>query len=75
MKWNLFFSSFIQFILELNGVTSAEEDLVEASTLVDSTAIKLMRYFQDDKGVYYYLDNIGRYVYEDIIYFPEKVVV
>lgn len=53
--------------LELNGVTSAEEDLVEASKLVDSTAIKLMCYFQDDNGVYYYLDNIGRYVYEDII--------
>lgn len=66
-KRSLFFSSFIQFILDLNGISSADAALVEAPKLVDSTVIKMMRYFKDEKEVYYYLDNVGRYVYEDMI--------
>ncbi|CAI8604088.1 unnamed protein product [Vicia faba] len=38
-KWSLFFSSFTQFILELNGVTSAEEDLVEVPKPVEEKRI------------------------------------
>lgn len=33
-----------------------------------------MRYFQDDKGVDYFLYNSGRYVYEDRIKEPKVVL-
>lgn len=41
-KTSLFFFSFIQLILELNGITSSNEELVEEPKLVDSTIISLM---------------------------------
>lgn len=44
-----------------------DEDLVEAPKSVDSTVIKLMCCFKGNKQVYYYLDNVGGYVYEDMI--------
>lgn len=44
-KKYLFLCYFTQFILELNGVTFVEEDLVEAPKPVDLTTIKLMCYF------------------------------
>ncbi|KAL5052961.1 hypothetical protein RYX36_033643 [Vicia faba] len=47
LKSSLFFSSFIQFIIELNDFTSSEELLVKALKHVDSTAISLMRYYWD----------------------------
>lgn len=67
LKKYLFLCYFTQFILELNGVTFVEEDLVEAPKPVDLTMIKLMCYFQDEKVVHYYMGNIGMYVYEDKI--------
>lgn len=72
LRRGLFLSSFIQFILELNGITYVEEDFIEVPKLVDSIVIKLMRYFQDKKGIYYYLDNIISYVYEDMAEFPKE---
>lgn len=70
LKRSLFFSYFIQFILKLNGIFSTEEDFLEEPNPIDSIVIKLTCYFKDDKHVYYYLDNVGIYVYEDIIKIP-----
>lgn len=63
----LLFSSFIQVILDLNGISSADEDLVKTPKPIDSNVISLMHYFKDENNVYYYLDNVGRYIYEDKI--------
>lgn len=71
-KTSLFFSSFIQFILELNGITFIEKELVKALKHVDSTAISLMCYYQDKNKKYYYLDTDGSRVYEDRIVKPKK---
>lgn len=53
--------------MDLNGIFLVDEDLVEAPKSIDSTVIKLMCCFKGNKQVYYYLDNVGGYVYEDMI--------
>lgn len=73
-KRSLFFSSFIQFILELNGIHSEEDDLHEAPKAFDKSIIKFMRYYLDEDGVYYFFDNHGRYVDEDRIEESEEVL-
>lgn len=72
MKRSLFFSSFIKFILEFNGISSIDEELVKAPKLVDSTAINLMHYYKDKNNRFYYLDTDGSLVYEDWIIEPKK---
>lgn len=73
MKRSWFLSSFTRFILELNEITPAEEDLTKAPKPIDSTVIQMMRYFQNEDGAYYYLDDVDRHVYEDIIEVPRAV--
>lgn len=58
MKRSWFLSSFTRFILELNEITPAEEDLTKAPKPIDSTVIQMMRYFQNEDGAYYNLDDI-----------------
>ncbi|CAI8616507.1 unnamed protein product [Vicia faba] len=53
-----------EYILENNGVCHNESDLVKAPRLFDDIAIKLMQYYQDGNGDYYYLDMYGK-IYED----------
>ncbi|CAI8610906.1 unnamed protein product [Vicia faba] len=43
---SLFFSSFIWIILELNDITSTDEELVKVLKLIDSTTISLMRWYK-----------------------------
>ncbi|CAI8599748.1 unnamed protein product [Vicia faba] len=56
-KTSLFFSSFIQFLLELSGITSTDARLVKALELVDTTAISLMCYYKDKNKEYYFLQT------------------
>lgn len=50
-KGPLFFTSFMQLILEANGIVSKEEDLVEASKILDKSGVSMMRYYRDTYDV------------------------
>lgn len=65
LKRSFFYSSFIQLILELNGITSTDEELVKELKPLDSITISLMCYSQDKKE-YYYLHTNGSLVFEDM---------
>lgn len=47
-----FFSSFVELILELNGIVSKEEDLVEAPNISNEFGVSMMKYYKDSDGVY-----------------------
>lgn len=59
-------------ILELNGIVSKEEDLVEAPKILDESRVSMMRYYKDTGGIYFYLEKYGRQVYDDRIVEPLK---
>lgn len=48
-KVSPFYSSFVQYILELNGITPSDSDLVKSINLVDASTINQMRYYRDEK--------------------------
>lgn len=54
---SLFFAFFVQLILELNGIVSMEENLLEAQKILEKSRVSLMRYYRDKDGVYYYLEK------------------
>lgn len=63
----LFYSSFVQMILEINGIMSSKDDLVESPKVLDEYGVSMMRYYRDTDGVYYYLEKSGRKIYDDKI--------
>lgn len=71
-KQVLVFTSFIQLILELNGVMSKEEDILEAPKILEESRVSMMRYYRDKDGVYYYVEKPNRKVCDDRIVGPEK---
>lgn len=72
LKRSLLFSSFFQFILDFNGITSINEELVKSPKPVGSTTISLIRYYKDKNNEFYYLDTDGCWGYEDMIVEPKK---
>lgn len=42
-KRSLFFTSFVQLILELNEIVSKEEDLLEAPKILEEFGVSMMR--------------------------------
>ncbi|CAI8600464.1 unnamed protein product [Vicia faba] len=63
----LFYSYFVHMILEINGIKSKEEDLVEAPKIMDEYRVSMMRYYSETDGVYYNIGKYGRKVYDDKI--------
>ncbi|KAL5057062.1 hypothetical protein RYX36_028666 [Vicia faba] len=55
LKRPLFFSYFVQQILEVNMIVSKEEDLTRAPKILDYGGVSKMRYYKDSNGDYYYL--------------------
>lgn len=47
--------------MELNKVRRNDANLLEGPEVFDNTAIKIMKYYQNKDGVYYYLDMYGRF--------------
>lgn len=56
-KRPVFFTSFVHMILDLNGIMSKKEYLVEAPKILDESGVSMMRYYKDTDGVYYYLER------------------
>lgn len=69
-KRPLFFYSFIQLILEVNGIVSKKEDLVEAPKILDESIVSNMRYQRDTNADYYYLEESGMKIYDDKVMEP-----
>lgn len=49
-KRPLFFSSFVKLIIEVNGIASKEEDLIEAPKILNYYGFYKMRYYKDNDG-------------------------
>ncbi|KAL5082020.1 hypothetical protein RYX36_010441 [Vicia faba] len=60
-------SKFVAKNIEVNGIVSNEEDLVEDLTIMDEYRVSMMRYYRYIDGVYYYLEKSGRQMYDDRI--------
>lgn len=71
-KRTLFFSLFFQTILELNIIVCKKEDLTESPKILDYGGIEKMRYYRDNNGDYYYLEESGQNFYEDKVVKPSK---
>ncbi|KAL5072979.1 hypothetical protein RYX36_011963 [Vicia faba] len=53
--------------IEISGIKSKEEDLVEVPKIMDECRVSMMRYYSETDGVYYNLRKYGRKVYDDKI--------
>lgn len=57
------FSSFVQMILQLNGIECKDEDLTESPKILDYGVVAKMIYCNDLNGDYYYLkDSVGKFM-------------
>lgn len=70
-----FYSSFVQMILELNGIVCKEEELVDSPKILDYGGIAKKRYYKDTNGDYYYLEDSNRKIYDNKVMEPVKEVV
>ncbi|KAL5054383.1 hypothetical protein RYX36_035065 [Vicia faba] len=61
----LFYSSFDQMVLELNGIKPKEEDLMGAPICIDESVVSKMRCDTYSDGIFYYLEKSVRKVYDD----------
>ncbi|KAL5074970.1 hypothetical protein RYX36_013954, partial [Vicia faba] len=67
----LFYSSFIQCILEANKIVPKEDDQFITLKILDYGGVSKMRYFLDsDDGSYFYHEDSGRKVYDNKIVDP-----
>lgn len=57
IKRPIFFSSFVQMILQLNGIEWKDEELNESPMILDYGAVAKMRYYKDLNVDYYYLED------------------
>lgn len=71
-KRALLFSYIVQLILNVSGIVSKEEDMVESQKIMDYYGVSKMRYYRDPDGDYYYLGEPGRHVYDDKVVEPIK---
>lgn len=62
----------MQLVLEVIGIKSKEEDLVETHKIMDHCGVYKMGYYTDTNGEYYYLKESSRKVYDDKIVEPVK---
>lgn len=65
-KCPMFYTSLIQYILELNEVCSNDADLLKGPKIFYNSATKLMEYYKDKDDVYYYTIVYGK-VYYDLL--------
>lgn len=49
----MFFNSFVLIILEINGIVSKEEDMVEALKILDEYRVSMTMYYRDTNNVCY----------------------
>lgn len=63
-KRPLFYTSFIQWILEMNHIQFFEVDLAKARNIYTDIDVKFVKYNVDIKGVYYYQDDFCKF-YKD----------
>ncbi|KAL5053598.1 hypothetical protein RYX36_034280, partial [Vicia faba] len=50
---------------EINEIKSKEEGLVGAPLSLDESLVSKIRYYRDTYGIYYYLNKLGRKIYDD----------
>lgn len=69
---SLLFTSFVQLILDLNGIVSKEEDMLEAPKILEESEVSMMICYMDTNDVYYYLEKLGRNIFYGQIMEPKK---
>lgn len=50
----LFYNFFVKYLLDSNKICHVSNDMLEGSKVFDSSSIKLMRYYKDREGRYYW---------------------
>lgn len=68
----IFFSYFVQMILQMNGIECKNEDLTESPKVIDYNVVAKMRQYKDLNGNYYYLEDSGIHIYDGKIVEHEK---